>query len=105
MTANPDLGIRFWTPNSVFVALPPLRQPAPPPAIRGDSVAALALGRIQSPMVFSTTRDGPQAQKGSAALLLMSTTVLMQLLKLLVTFTVVLVQQFLWLMQSDGYSS
>lgn len=56
-------------------------------------------------MVFSTTRDGPQAQKGSAALLLMSTTVLMQLLKLLVTFTVVLVQQFLWLMQSDGYSS
>ena len=49
----------------------------------------------------------------------MSTTVLMQLLKLLVTFTVVLVtftkllviftvvlvQQFLWLMQSDGYSS
>ena len=105
MTANPDLGIRFWTPSSVFVALPPLRQPAPPPAICGDSVAALALGRIQSPMVFSTTRDGPQAQKGSAALLLMSTTVLMQLLKLLVTFTVVLVQQFLWLMQSDGYSS
>ena len=60
MTANPDLGIRFWTPSSVFVALPPLRQPAPPPAICG-------------------------------ALLLMSTTVLMQLLKLLVTFTVVLV--------------
>ena len=119
MTANPDLGIRFWTPSSVFVALPPLRQPAPPPAIRGNSVAALALERTQSPMVFSTTRDGPQAQKGSAALLLMSTTVLMQLLKLLVTFTVVLVtftmllvtftvvlvQQFLWLMQSDGYSS
>lgn len=119
MTANPDLGIRFWTPSSVFVALPPLRQPAPPPAICGDSVAALALERIQSPMVFSTTRDGPQAQKGSAALLLISTTVLMQLLKLLVTFTVVLVtfttllvtftvvlvQQFLWLMQSDGYSS
>lgn len=112
MTANPDLGIRFWTPSSVFVALPPLRQPAPPPAIRGDSVAALVLGRTQSPMVFSTTRNGPQAQKGSAALLLMSTTVLMQLLKLLVTFTVVLVtftvvlvQQFLWLMQSDGYSS
>lgn len=45
MTANPDLGIRFWTPSSVFVALPPLRQPAPPPAIRGDSVAALALVR------------------------------------------------------------
>lgn len=119
MTANPDLGIRFWTPSSVFVALPPLRQPAPPPAIRGDSVAALALERTQSPMVFSTTRNGPQAQKGSAALLLMSATVLMQLLKLLVTFTVVLVtfttllvtftavlvQQFLWLMQSDGYSS
>ena len=72
-----------------------------------------------SPMVFSTTRDGPQAQKGSAALLLMSTTVLTQLLKLLVTFTVVLVtfttllvtftavlvQQFLWLVQSVGYSS
>lgn len=91
MAANPDLGIRFWTPSSFFVALPPLRQPAPPPAIRGDSVAALALERTQSPMVFSTTRDGPQAQKGSAALLLMSTTVLMQLLKLLVTFTVVLV--------------
>ena len=119
MTANPDLGIRFWTPSSVFVALPSLRQPAPPPAICGDSVAALALKRTQSPMVFSTTRDGPQAQKGSAALLLMSNTVLMQLLKLLVTFTVVLVtfttllviftvvlvQQFLWLMQSDGYSS
>lgn len=66
MTANPDLGIRFWTPSSVFVALPPLRQPAPPPAIRGDSVAALALERTQSPMVFSTTRDGPQAQKGRA---------------------------------------
>ena len=66
MTANPDLGIRFWTPSSVFVALPPLRQPTPPPAIRGDSVAALALERAQSPMVFSTTRDGPQAQKGSA---------------------------------------
>ena len=70
-------------------------------------------------MVFSTTRNGPQAQKGREALLLMSATVLMQLLKLLVTFTVVLVtfttllvtftavlvQQFLWLMQSDGYSS
>ena len=66
MTANPDLGIRFWTPSSVFVALPPLRQPAPPPAIRGDSVAALALERTQSPMVFSTTGDGSQAQKGSA---------------------------------------
>ena len=119
MTANPDLGIRFWTPSSVFVALPPLWQPAPPPAIRGDSVAALALERAQSPMDFSTTRNWPQAQKGSAALLLMSATVLMQLLKLLVTFTVVLVtfttllvtstvvlvQQFLWLMQSDGYSS
>ena len=66
MTANPDLGIRFWTPSSVFVALPPLRQPAPPPAICGDSVAALAPECAQSPMVFSTTRDGPQAQKGSA---------------------------------------
>lgn len=66
MTANPDPGIRFWTPSSVFVALSPLRQPAPPPAICGDSVAALALERAQSPMVFSTTRDGPQAQKGSA---------------------------------------
>lgn len=119
MTANPDLGIRFWTPNSVFVALPSLRQPAPPPAIHGDSVAALTLERAQNSMVFSTTRDGPQAQKGRAAPLLMSTTVLVQLLKLLVTFTVVLVtfttllviftvvlvQQFLWLMQSDGYSS
>lgn len=179
MTANTDLGIRFWTPSSVFVALPPLRQPAPPPAICGDSVAALTLERAQSPMVFSTTRDGPRrpgrvctrdrrrrcvswplpfpeglvntcqrivavgddhaglsplaedsrphlrhggqaaqghadgradhrgarggggthqaaprshgADRGRAALLLMSTTVLMQLLKLLVTFTVVLV--------------
>ena len=42
MAANPDLGIHPGTPSSVFVALPPLRQPAPPPAIRGDSVAALA---------------------------------------------------------------
>lgn len=61
MTANPDLGIRFWTPSSVFLALPPLRQPAPLPAICGDSVAALALERTQSPMVFSTTRDGHDA--------------------------------------------
>lgn len=69
-----------------------------------------------------THQAAPQshgADRGRAALLLMSTTVLMQLLKLLVTFTVVpvafttllviftvvLVQQFLWLVQSDGYSS
>ena len=121
MTANPDLGIRFWTPSSVFVALPPLRQSTPPPAIRGDSVAALALERThrqghhrqlpQAPPGLrprqrrDSDRRGAQggggthqaaprshgADRGRAALLLISATVLMQLLKLLVTFTVVLV--------------
>lgn len=60
MTANPDLGIRFWTPRPFFAAVP----------FCGGSVVTLALERTPSPKVLSTTKRelrGPEGKRARAS--------------------------------------